>query len=195
MAVEIHDIGVDLLRRYAEIPIAFEVKSVLRADPIDGGLGGIELHEEKAVPPYMKDYDAYEDGGPESWPNRFDVRNWGFFLARDGGRPVGGAAVAFDTPDVNMLRGRRDLAVLWDIRVHPDVRGRGIGTGLFRHAADWSRKRKCRQLKVETQNVNLPACRFYAGQGCRLGEIDRYAYVGHPEVGHEVMLIWYLDLR
>ena len=194
MAVEIHDIGVDLLCQYAGIPITFRVESVLRADPIEGGLGGIELREEKAVPPYIKDYDAYEDGGPEAWLRRFDVRNWGFFLAREGGRPVGGATVAFDSPGVNMLNGRRDLAVLWDIRVHPGVRGRGIGTALFCHAAGWSRKRGCRQLKVETQNVNVPACRFYAAQGCRLGEIDRFAYAGHPEVGREVMLVWYLDL-
>jgi hypothetical protein len=59
---------------------------------------------------------------------------------------------------------------------------------------DWSRERKCTHLKIETQNVNVPACRFYAKQGCRLGAIDRYGYAGHPQVGHETMLIWYLDL-
>jgi len=92
-----------------------------------------------------------------------------------------------------MLEGRTDLAVLWDIRVSPDRRGKGIGTQLFRRAADWARERGCGELKVETQNINVRACRFYAGQGCRLGAIHRHAY-REEHVAHETMLLWYLDL-
>ena len=92
-----------------------------------------------------------------------------------------------------MLSGRDDLAVLWDIRVHPDHRRSGIGTALFAEAAKWSRERNCKYLKVETQNVNVPACRFYTQQGCRLGEINRFAY-NVPQVAHDVMLVWYLTL-
>jgi hypothetical protein len=51
--------------------------------------------------------------------------------------------------------------------------------------------RECRQLKVETQNINVPACRFYARQGCVLGVIDRFAY---PTLPDEVQLLWYKDL-
>ena len=193
MIIKIQEIGADGLSEYGKIPIAFEVKSVLQIYPIDGGFGGIRLREEKVVPSYSKDYDAYEDGGPEAWL-KFDLRNWGIFLAREGARHVGGAVAAFDTPGLDMLDGRSDLAALWDIRVHPDFRGRGIGTELFHRAAKWCRVRKCGQFKAETQNVNVPACRFYAKQGCHLGEINRYGYTGHPKVGHEVMLIWYLDL-
>jgi GNAT superfamily N-acetyltransferase len=93
-----------------------------------------------------------------------------------------------------MLGGRRDMAVLWDIRVRPEARRSGIGARLFEHAAQWARERNCRLLKIETQNVNVPACRFYSRMGGRLGEINRYAYAGHPGVAHEVMLVWYLDL-
>ena len=52
------------------------------------------------------------------------------------------------------------------------------------------------RLMVETQNVNVPACRFYRAMGCELGEIDRYGYWGAAEVDvtQEVMLLWYLDL-
>lgn len=193
MSIEIQEIGIDFLLQYSEIPMTLEVKSVLLVEPINGGLGGIKLREEKVVPPYTKDYDAYDDG-PEGWPKRFDVRNWGFFLALERSFPVGGAAVAFNTPSIHMLNGRSDLAVLWDIRVHPDFRGREIGTKLFNRAADWARKRGCKQLKIETQNVNVPACRFYAKQGCQLGNINCYGYAGHPEVEHEIMFVWYLNL-
>ena len=57
-----------------------------------------------------------------------------------------------------------------------------------------SRKQGCKQLKIETQNTNVPACRFYASCGCRLGAIDRYGYAHDPRVAHEAMLLWYLDL-
>lgn len=194
MHLEIREVGADRLPHYAEIPIAFEVRSVFRVVLVDDGLGGIRLQEEQIATPYVKDYDGSEDGGPERELKRFDMRNWGIFLALKGARAVGGAVVAFNTPGVHMLQGRTDIAVLWDIRVHPDLRRCGIGTRLFREAADWSRRRKCRLLKVETQNVNVPACRFYASQGCQLGEINRYAYAGHPDVGHEVRLVWCIDL-
>ncbi len=192
--LEIREVDVERLRQYAEIPIAFEVRSVLRAEPVEGGFGGIRLREETVVEPYVKDYDDCEEGSPEDWPRQFDVSNWGILLAWKYGRCVGGAAVAHNTAGVNMLEGRSDLAVLWDIRVRPEARRRGIGTQLFQHAAGWARERGGRQLKVETQNVNVPACRFYARQGCKLGAIHRFGYAGHPRVGHEVMLLWYLAL-
>jgi GNAT superfamily N-acetyltransferase len=187
-------VGLDDLSVYAQVPIAYRVDKILRVVEVSGGLGGIKLVESEVNPPYVKDYDAHENSGPLSWPTKFDVSRWAIFLARDEAGPAGGATVAFDTPGVNMLAGRRDLAVLWDVRVRPDVRRRGIGTLLFHRAAEWARQQACRQLKIETQNVNLPACRFYAAQGCHLGEINRYAYAGCPEVAHEVMLIWYLGL-
>ena len=86
-----------------------------------------------------------------------------------------------------MLGGRDDVAVLWDIRVSPRERGRGIGSALFRAAGDWAGARGCRWLKIETQNVNVPACRFYQKMGCTPGAIGRFAYPGQPA---EVQLLW-----
>jgi GNAT superfamily N-acetyltransferase len=195
LALEIADVGPDRLRDYADVPIAFRVESILKLDLLDGGLGGAALKEVQIAPAYIKDYDAHPDGGPLGWPEKFDLENFGFFLALDGDRPVGAAAAVYDSAGIHMLCGRRDMAVLWDIRVRPEARRSGIGARLFEHAVKWARARNCRLLKIETQNVNVPACRFYSGMGCRLGEINRYAYAGHPQVAHEVMLVWYLDLQ
>jgi GNAT superfamily N-acetyltransferase len=192
--LEIREIGVEGLSEYAQIPIAFEVRSILKAVLIEGGLGGIWLREEAVAEPYLKDYDDAEEGFPEDWLRQFDVSNWGILIARQDGDCMGGVVVAHNTAGVNMLEGRSDLAALWDIRVRPEARRQGVGAQLFQHAAGWARERGCRQLKVETQNVNVPACRFYARQGCELGTIHRFGYAGHPKVGHEVMLLWYLDL-
>jgi GNAT superfamily N-acetyltransferase len=108
---------------------------------------------------------------------------------------VGGAAVASGAPVYPIDRFQRaDLAVLWDIRVHPEYRRRGIGTRLFEYAADWARGKGFGQLGVETQNVNVPACRFYVSQGFVLGAIHRFGYAGCSDVADEVMLLWYADL-
>lgn len=194
MAIEIKKVGPEALERYSEIPIHFRVESVLRVDEIDGGIGGLRLVEEPVSEPYVKDYDELDKEGPKRWAKRFDVTNWLFLVAAEGDKTIGGATVAFASPGVEMLEGRDDLAVLWDIRVHPDYRGRGVGTTLFDDAATWIRQQGCKQLKVETQNVNVRACRFYAGRGCHLGSINRYGYSSDPRIAHETMLCWYLDL-
>jgi GNAT superfamily N-acetyltransferase len=189
----IKEIYPNQLALYASIPIVFEVRSIFRVDLIDSGLGGMRFIEKPVKTPYIKDYDSYGESLLD-WQRLFDMTYWGCFLAFDGKQAIGGAAVAFKTDGVDMLDGRDDLAVLWDIRVHPRHQGKGIGKALFHHAADWARERGCTQLKIETQNVNVPACRFYVSQGCKLGGINRYGYYGHPQTGDEVMLLWYLDL-
>jgi GNAT superfamily N-acetyltransferase len=191
MSIKIIEVGPERLAEYSRIPIKVKVRERLEVELVEGGLGGMLLHQVPVTRPYIKDYDSYGEL-PADWPGKFDTTNWGFFLAMDGKRPAGGAAVAFNTHGVNILEDRRDLSVLWDIRVDPAYRGAGIP--LIRHAADWSRKHGCRQMKVETQNVNVPACRFYQRMGCRLGEIRLYGYAAVPAVADEVMLNWYLDL-
>jgi GNAT superfamily N-acetyltransferase len=190
MQIIIEEIQPDRLAEYARIPISFEVKSILEVKLVNGGLGGMSLHE-IPVRPYIKDYDALGEL-PTGWPKRFDVKNWGFFLAKAGDQPVGAAAVAFLTTGVFMLEARQDLSVLWDIRVCPEAHG--VGIPLFRYAAGWSHSHGGTQMKIETQNVNVPACRFYQQMGARLGGIHCHAYASEPAVSQEVMLNWYLDL-
>ena len=99
----------------------------------------------------------------------------------------------FSTAEVGlaMLEDRRDLAVLWDIRVSPDARSRGIGSALFGAVEKWAESRGYRQLKVETQNINVPARRFYERQGCKLRAIRHLAY---PNLPDEIQMLWYKDL-
>jgi len=197
MSIDIRRISLGQLALYATVSIAYRVESVLRVEVMDGGLGGLRLVEERLAEPYVKDYDAQGEGGcglSNIWPREFDISRWGLFLAYGGDRPAGAATVAVDTEGIYMLEGRKDLAVLWDIRVQPGARGQGVGTALLDHAAAWARQRGCSQLKVETQNVNVSACRFYLARGCHLGAIHRYGYRGCPEVADEVMLLWYLNL-
>lgn len=190
--MEIIEIAPNRLDDYASIPMSFQMTEILKVRLLDSGLGGVAFSPQP-VSPYLKDYDAL--GSPREWPGEFDISNWGLFLAVDETSALlGGAAVAWNTNGVNMLEGRRDLAVLWDIRVAPAARRSGVGRALFWHAANWAKAQGCTQLKIETQNINLPACRFYAAQGCELGDVRRFAYAEDPRVAHEVQLNWYLVL-
>lgn len=182
---------IDQVGRLDEIPIAFRVTSVLDVSLNNGGLGGLILTEIPVEEPWVKDYDAIDDEGPSSWANHFDVRNWRLLTAYDANRLVGAAVVAHDTPGVGMLEDRSDLAVLWDIRVVNDVRSRGVGTRLFNASAEWAQSQGCHILKIETQNINVPACKFYRRMGCTLGAINRFAYTDLPD---EVQLVWYIQL-
>jgi GNAT superfamily N-acetyltransferase len=191
MRVEISEQPLSALGEYANVPISFDVSVVL--DVAEQGKGSSEfvLTERSLNLPYLKDYDSIDGKQPHLWAKRFDLSNWGVFMAHLKGRGVGGAVVAFNTPGVLMLEGRDDLAVLWDIRVSPDARGQGVGSALFRAAERWAIARGCQHLKVETQNINVSACRFYARQGCVLTAIDRSAY---PELPDEIQLLWYKAL-
>ena len=48
-------------------------------------------------------------------------------------------------------------------------------------------------LKLETQNVNVPACLFYRNYGFTLGGYDRYLYNALAEKD-EIALFWYYML-
>lgn len=191
MVIEVREDSATALAEYAPVPIIFEVREIFDVAVRGGGLGGFVLSRRRLDVPYFKDYDAIEEESPAHWAKRFDVSNWGLLSAHSEGKRIGGAAVAFNTAGIYMLEGRTDLAVLWDIRVAPQARGQGGGTALFRAAEAWAAARGCRQLKIETQNINVPACEFYARQGCELGAINRFAY---PQLPDETQLLWYKEL-
>lgn len=191
MTVEIREEPPTALADYARVQIAFEVRERLAVVELDAGLGGLQLVDEPISEPYIKDYDAEAGQHPTAWAQRFDISRWGILSARVSDERVGGAVVAWQTPGLERLEGRTDLAVLWDLRVAPAWRRTGIGAALFAAAEAWAIARGARWLEAETQNVNVPACRFCARRGCTLGAIHRFAYRSLHE---EAQLLWYKPL-
>jgi Acetyltransferase (GNAT) family. len=53
----------------------------------------------------------------------------------------------------------------------------GVGTKLFSIAVEWSKPKGLKHMKIERQNINVQACRFYHNCGAVLGKIDEYAYL------------------
>ena len=189
MIVDISQEGQSVLAEYAEISIAFEVREVLDVLPETNSRRRFRLVP-RAVSPWVKDYDRL-DGGPLGWPARFDVRHWTFFSARVQDRLVGGASVVYQAPDIELLEGRDDVALLWDLRVAPDARHAGVGRALMDAVDAWARSHEAAWIEVETQNINAPACRFYAANGFDLRAANPDAY---PELPNEVQLLWYKQL-
>jgi len=190
--IKIEEISGTNLSEYGKIPISFSTNIILQVIPRVKGMSGIEFKETILKEPIKVDHDASPNLSPFNWKDNFDLSNWSFWLAKQGEKAVGGITLAFSTPGVNMLEGREDLGVIWDLRVNPEFRGQGIGKKLFVTALERARELGCSFVKVETQNTNPMACRFYSEMGGELGVINRFAYKDNPQ---ETMLLWYFSLR
>jgi streptothricin acetyltransferase len=177
--VVIREEPINGLSDVGRIAIAFEIRSVYE---VSGEPGAWRLTERALDRPFVKDYDAIPSESPRDWPNRFDVSRWTLLVARTGGERVGSIVISFDLPSIAEIR---------DIRVSPSHRDRGIGTALFAASEQLVRARGCSSLEVETQNVNVAACDFYARNGCTLAKAEPFAY---PELPSEVRLVWRKDL-
>jgi GNAT superfamily N-acetyltransferase len=181
--VDIREAGANAITEYARVPIAFEVRDIFDCIDDSTAPGGVTLSVRRLENSYIKDYDAFASDHPSQWPTRFAGKQWALLFAHVDGALGGGAAVAFDAASPE----ESEHATLWDIRVSPNVRHASVGTALFRRAEEWTLRHGCHALEVETQNINVPACRFYQRQGCFLHAANRSAY---PEALHEVQLIW-----
>jgi GNAT superfamily N-acetyltransferase len=179
-------------KMYDEIPMLVQVNTVLLPSVVDNGLGGI-LFNEVNVEPYTWDISHYEVAS--DYTNDFDISNWAIFMAFNENKPVGGITAVSRTKEVRMLDNREDLCVLWDLRVNDEYKGMGIGTKLFEMVVDWSKTNNLKQIKIETQTNNVPACKFYAKQGAVLKFFNEYSEINNSDANeHEMQVIWYLDL-
>jgi len=186
--LDIQEHEAERLAEYAAVSIAFRVSEVLDADAISADRSAARIPALPVATPYIKDYDSVPGDAPLDWPARFDVSRWTFLAALVEGRRVGCATMIARDPAVDLLDGRDDLARLWDLRVAPEFRHRGVASALLAAVEERARAQDIRTLMVETQNINVPACRFYARQGFVLGAVNRGAY---PDLPHEIQLLWY----
>jgi GNAT superfamily N-acetyltransferase len=172
------------LERYQRIPMMLDVTSVFGIVEKDGAF---ELIEQPLQYPWSKDYEAMEDDRLITVARRLDFERCAIFAAYEGDQRVGGAIVA----PGELYEAPKEMAVLIDLRVPRALARRGVGTALFKAAADWACRRGCTELLAETQNVNVPACRFYQAQGCIISEVNEDAYPHYPD---EIQIIWKLSL-
>lgn len=102
--------------------------------------------------------------------------------------------------DAGQVAGFITASLLWNkfisvdyIAIERSQRRTGAANKLMAAAHIWARSMSAAGLKLETQNVNVPACLFYRNYGFTLGGYDRYLYSALPEKD-EIALFWYYML-
>ena len=84
-----------------------------------------------------------------------------------------------DNQCVGQIRLRRNwnnYCYIEDIAVGRQYRGMGIGKNLINAAILWAKNGEMPGLMLETQDINLAACRFYHRCGFELGAVDIMLY-------------------
>ena len=133
----------------------------------------------RPVTPYVKRYGP-EIHDPRTYIDKTDHAAW---LAYVDGHLAGQILV-----HENWNR----FAIIWDIAVDPPFRRRGVGHRLIEQAIEWARERGLPGVMLETQSINVPACRLYERCGFVLGGLDGYLYRGVMPGTREIALFWYL---
>jgi len=105
-----------------------------------------------------------------------------FFLF-DGDKPAG---------QIILLKYWSGYCYINDIPIDKNYRGKGIGKLLIEKAIEWAKGKNCMGMQVETQDVNVNACKFYERLGFVLGGVDMFRYKSSETEKDEVALDWYL---
>ena len=185
MSVEIRHEDHRALTAYAEISNAYEIREVVY--PLAAGNPTMPIPRISVSPPRRKDYDSIPGNHPRDWRVQFGIERARFLAAFSNGQRVGGAVVVVDTTDALRLGGIAGLALLWDLRVAPHARGKGVGQALLLAAEGSAQDAGARGMVIETQNINVAACDLYARTGYRITKVDGTAY---PELPGEVQVTW-----
>jgi streptothricin acetyltransferase len=80
-----------------------------------------------------------------------------------------------------------------DISVLKKFRRKGIGHSLMDSAQKWTKDKKLNGIMLETQDVNIAACKFYENYGFILGGIDTMLYANFDNA-YQKALFWYYKL-
>jgi ribosomal protein S18 acetylase RimI-like enzyme len=85
-------------------------------------------------------------------------------------------------------------AVIWNLMVDRRFQRQGIGRRLLHEAIQWAEEQGFRAIRLETQNTNVPACRFYLAHGFELTGLDRAFYAPKPNQPQEIALFFSRNL-
>jgi streptothricin acetyltransferase len=92
---------------------------------------------------------------------------------------------------IKLRRNWNKYAFIEDIAVSKNHRNRGVGTSLIEKAVEWAKSKNLLGFMLETQDVNLPACRFYNKLGFQIGAVDTMLYSNFDNF-NEKAVFWYM---
>ncbi len=91
------------------------------------------------------------------------------------------------------IQGWNNTAFIWNLMIDLDYRGQGLGRRLWYRALEFARRAEVRAILIETQNTNVPACRFYERMGCQLVGLNEAYYTNkgqNEQPNIEIALFW-----
>ncbi|MDP5273531.1 GNAT family N-acetyltransferase [Chengkuizengella axinellae] len=135
----------------------------------------------KEVPTYIKEYP--EDTIIKDYSEFIDNPKQIIYLAFLGEKVVG---------QIILKKSWNHYAYIDYIIVDSQYRRDGIGQKLIEQAKYWARTGGMPGISLETQNINVKACKFYDRCGFKIGGIDNYLYKGLDQQSKEIAIYWYL---
>lgn len=175
MEISIREIDKDNLQDANQCDAAFTVDSklVLHAENI------VVTYNVVGVTPYRKRY-IFEERDYSTYISNPDKNV--YFAYVDG--EVAG--------QINMAKHWNAYAWIDDFAVKPRFRGHGLGRALMQKAVAWAKQKTLPGVMLETQDVNVRACKFYERFGFTLRGFDTHLYKGLTPNTDEIALYWYL---
>jgi len=132
---------------------------------------------------------VYDESYEKSYPN--DDEDWGDYIDN----PNKIVFFCYDDDDcVGQVRIRKNwngYAYIEDIAVSKSHRKKGVGRMLIQKTVEWAKTKKLYGIMLETQDVNLLACRFYDKLGFKIGAVDTMLYSNFDNA-HEKAVFWYM---
>ncbi len=153
--------------------MSFTATSKLVLNAADGRIS----YTIEPIPPYRKNYGPRQNNFDEYEHDPHRV----IFLAYMSGELAG---------EVRLSKYWNRFALLDDFVVEPKFRKQGVGRALIQSCIAWAYEKGFPGVTLETQDINVPACRLYESCGFKLHGFDAYLYkaMNLPEIA----LFWYL---
>ena len=119
---------------------------------------------------------------PEDYSTFIDNPQKAIFFADVDGIPAG---------QIKLVPWWNKFCYVEELTVDTEFRGKGVGRALMNRAIQWAKQQGFPGVTLETQDNNVPACKFYEKCGFALSGFDLYAYrnLDNPS---EIALYWYL---
>lgn len=114
-------------------------------------------------------YDFYGDFIPEELEYYQRLLERGHSFGAYLGERLVGVALAEAMPEDQLIR-------VWEIHVHPEFQRQGIGRALMQRVFARAAQDGLKMVKLETQNTNVAAVRFYRSMGFALEALDISKY-------------------
>ena len=175
MKLELREIDPNTVSPVTKGGSSFEVTSKLVLQAENGQISYTIVY----VPPYTKQYELEKvDLAPY-----IDNPDRTIFFAYVDDELAG---------QISVFKNWNDYAYIDHLAVNENYRGQGIGRALMERAIEWAKARGFSGITLETQDNNVPACRFYASCGFELRGFDTYLYKAQDPASNEIALFWYL---